>query len=933
MTHVEFAGYKDGDTVRALVNSYVSVTFHLNTSNCTYTPDWFRFKGVFQPGWIQCGHLQRPHPKSTCSITDLSIYCRCTHDARGFSPVVYKQFNQSGRSVYIWNWSDSTVNKCKRKLKSHLMYRLYDKCLWVPHIVSVDDNGSTHDSTVTSTSGIPTAAGGDNLNVIFVTSASTAAVIIVPIIIIISVYVYRRRKDTSVLTYRQPRDPLFLCPSSPSSALELTVLSLNPRWYEDFMAVRASLVLTVMLMVSVCETEETCADVEFAGYKDGDTVTASVNSYINVTFHLNTSNCTYTPDWFRFKVFFSQASFNVGICSVLIQNTTCNNIYQSVYCRCTHDARGSAILYRQFNQSGRSVYIWNWSDSASKQVQKKAQISFDVQIDDIGNTHDSTVTSTSDSPTAAGGDNLNVIFVTSAITAAVIIVPIFIVISIYVYRRRRGADVEFAGYKDGDTVTALVNSYVSITFHLNTSNCSYTPDWFRYKVSLTQGGFNVGICSVLIQNRTCSITDLSVYCRCTHDARGSALLYRQFNQSGRSVYIWNWSDSTSKQVQKKAQISFDVQGIQTAAGGDNLNVIFVTSAVTAAVIIVPIIIVISVYVYRRRKARAIHPSADDRLEENPDTAPSQSLSLRENSHSLQKEYEYSEITDDAAHQGTHHLTEFMKITNTLYKMKAQVTLTIRGADLEFHGFRDGETVKAEEKTYLNVTFHISTTKCTTLPTWFRVKVSFHQANFTVDVCSIIFEHQICEISDKSTAYCYCVNDRNGAAQLYREFNMSGNVSYIWSLSDTTSGQMQKKAQIVFDVSKSAKGIVDPSDRADPVDPASPALLPILSLLKWRKPRPREPDTTMGIKRRLQTRTRPPSAQEEAEYTEIVYELQTDETSSTRAHENYELPIHKEGEDQSEYSRLEYKGLWHSGVRLEPDTKQTKMDEPLHLLSH
>ncbi|XP_025101994.1 uncharacterized protein LOC112568742 isoform X2 [Pomacea canaliculata] len=255
------------------------------------------------------------------------------------------------------------------------------------------------------------------------------------------------------------------------------------------------------------------------------------------------------------------------------------------------------------------------------------------------------------------------------------------------------ADVEFAGYKDGDTVTALVNSYVSITFHLNTSNCSYTPDWFRYKVSLTQGGFNVGICSVLIQNRTCSITDLSVYCRCTHDARGSALLYRQFNQSGRSVYIWNWSDSTSKQVQKKAQISFDVQddngsthdstvtstsGIQTAAGGDNLNVIFVTSAVTAAVIIVPIIIVISVYVYRRRKARAIHPSADDRLEENPDTAPSQSLSLRENSHSLQKEYEYSEITDDAAHQGTHHLTEFMKITNTLYKMKAQVTLTIRG---------------------------------------------------------------------------------------------------------------------------------------------------------------------------------------------------------------------------------------------------------------
>ncbi|XP_025102484.1 uncharacterized protein LOC112569051 isoform X2 [Pomacea canaliculata] len=124
------------------------------------------------------------------------------------------------------------------------------------------------------------------------------------------------------------------------------------------------------------------------------------------------------------------------------------------------------------------------------------------------------------------------------------------------------------------------------------------------------------------------------------------------------------------------------------------------------------------------------------------------------------------------------------------------------ADLEFHGFRDGETAKVEEKTYLNVIFHVSTTKCTTLPTWLRVKVSYHQANFTLNVCSIIFERQICDISYKSHP-CRCVNDCNGAAQLYMEFNMSGNVSYIWSLSDSTSGQMQKKAQIIFDVSSTA----------------------------------------------------------------------------------------------------------------------------------
>ncbi|XP_025101996.1 uncharacterized protein LOC112568744 [Pomacea canaliculata] len=115
------------------------------------------------------------------------------------------------------------------------------------------------------------------------------------------------------------------------------------------------------------------------------------------------------------------------------------------YCRCTDDARGSAILYRQFKQPGRSVYIWSWSDSVRKKVSKKAQISFDVQ-DDNGSTHDSTVTSTSGSPTAAGGDNLNVIFVTSATTAAVIIVPIIIIISVYVYRRRRGQATRHSNY-------------------------------------------------------------------------------------------------------------------------------------------------------------------------------------------------------------------------------------------------------------------------------------------------------------------------------------------------------------------------------------------------------------------------------------------------------------------------------------------------------
>lgn len=44
------------------------------------------------------------------------------------------------------------------------------------------------------------------------------------------------------------------------------------------------------------------------------------------------------------------------------------------------------------------------------------------------------------------------------------------------------------------------------------------------------------------------------------------------------------------------------------------------------------------------------------------------------------------------------------------------------------------------------------------------------------------------------------------------------------------------------------------------------------------------------------------------------------------HENYEHPLQEEGEDQSEYSRLEYKSLRQNGNGNDKDGSNTKMGD-------
>lgn len=121
-----------------------------------------------------------------------------------------------------------------------------------------------------------------------------------------------------------------------------------------------------------------------------------------------------------------------------------------------------------------------------------------------------------------------------------------------------------------------------------------------------------------------------------------------------------------------------------------------------------------------------------------------------------------------------------------------------GTVIEFHEFRNGDIVKVQQNSFFDATFYLNTSKCRHSPDWFRVKVLYYQENFSMDVCNLIYEHYICHITDMSS-FCFCKNDSKKSVRLYRKFKVSGNVSYIWKLSESPNVHPQKKAQITFDV--------------------------------------------------------------------------------------------------------------------------------------
>lgn len=140
---------------------------------------------------------------------------------------------------------------------------------------------------------------------------------------------------------------------------------------------------------------------------------------------------------------------------------------------------------------------------------------------------------------------------------------------------------------------------------------------------------------------------------------------------------------------------------------------------------------------------------------------------------------------------------FMHVCIQVYTLLLYLFSSL-GTVIGLNEFRDGDIVKVQQNSFFDATFYLNTSKCRHSLDFFRVKVLYSQENFSVDVCNVIFQHHICDITDMS-AFCFCKNDSKKSVRLYREFKVSGNVFYIWKLSESPNGHVQKKAQITFDV--------------------------------------------------------------------------------------------------------------------------------------
>ncbi|XP_025101340.1 uncharacterized protein LOC112568313 [Pomacea canaliculata] len=242
------------------------------------------------------------------------------------------------------------------------------------------------------------------------------------------------------------------------------------------------LMMIAMLTRGGLASDETCADMEFEGLTQDVTVSVEKDTYINVTFLLNTSKCPEDGNSFRVKVLANQGGFSVSVCVFVIKKTSCSVTEKSDVCYCLLDTEGWARVFHLPNDTGLVTCIFRWSGHNSATIKfdvfnpttthffttaeetSSTSTEEDVENKDVENTNISsgTVTaSTTKSNTstedktkigiAAGtkttspgfaetkseGDNFQVIFFTSIITALVIGVPFVAGIVIYVCRVKK----------------------------------------------------------------------------------------------------------------------------------------------------------------------------------------------------------------------------------------------------------------------------------------------------------------------------------------------------------------------------------------------------------------------------------------------------------------------------------------------------------------
>ncbi|XP_025101912.1 uncharacterized protein LOC112568691 [Pomacea canaliculata] len=128
---------------------------------------------------------------------------------------------------------------------------------------------------------------------------------------------------------------------------------------------------------------------------------------------------------------------------------------------------------------------------------------------------------------------------------------------------------------------------------------------------------------------------------------------------------------------------------------------------------------------------------------------------------------------------------FIEMKTYIKKINSSSFPVPTGSNIEFEGFTNEDTVRLEQYSYINVTFHLDTSKCPDSGNSFRLKVSVKEGESFVDVCILSMKTQDCSPSDGSS--CQCLSAPRGWARMSRHLNVTGQVSIVWRWSSSSKG--------------------------------------------------------------------------------------------------------------------------------------------------
>ncbi|XP_025101172.1 uncharacterized protein LOC112568212 [Pomacea canaliculata] len=188
-------------------------------------------------------------------------------------------------------------------------------------------------------------------------------------------------------------------------------------------------------------------------------------------------------------------------------------------------------------------------------------------------------------------------------------------------------------------INAKEKSVVHLTFNISDDTCQNTTKMCVIKLTTYDTGLVTDICTTVIDNGTCTETDMNKSCACENSATGSVINYSgsvTFSESDYKIYFWNSIIGNSSETMKPEEIMFLIRESETKQENETRKEEGGCSCLGQLLIIVPcacLLIDVTIGVIcliQRRKNKATAADRDSRPEELVE-------SNKHHDHDLQKE--------------------------------------------------------------------------------------------------------------------------------------------------------------------------------------------------------------------------------------------------------------------------------------------------------